>query len=124
MNQAVLSSFIWSVADLLRGNYKPHEYGRFILPFTVLRRLDCVRGFTVVDVASRIGIPKHTLYGWVQAAKKTVPASGAAVAPRQGADRALAANEQRPHSAHGYKPPATVRRNWSEPDTIHPGLTA
>ena len=33
-------------------------------------------------------------------------------------------NEQRPHSAHGYIPPATVRRNWSEPDTIHPGLTA
>ncbi|WP_275452954.1 transposase [Stenotrophomonas acidaminiphila] len=32
------------------------------------------RGFTVVDVASRIGIPKHTLYGWVQAAKKTVRA--------------------------------------------------
>ncbi len=34
------------------------------------------RGFTVVDVASRIGIPKHTLYGWVQAAKKTVRAPG------------------------------------------------
>jgi len=33
-------------------------------------------------------------------------------------------NEQRPHSAHSYKPPATVRRHWSEPDTIHPGLTA
>jgi transposase InsO family protein len=33
-------------------------------------------------------------------------------------------SEQRPHSAHGYKPPATVRRNGSEPDTIHPGLTA
>ena len=33
-------------------------------------------------------------------------------------------NEQRPHSAHGYKPPATVRRDWSEPDNIHPGLTA
>jgi type I restriction-modification system DNA methylase subunit len=30
-----LSSFIWSVADLLRGKYKPHEYGRVILPFTV-----------------------------------------------------------------------------------------
>ena len=42
MNHSALSSFIWSVADLLRGNYKPHEYGRFILPFTVLRRLDCV----------------------------------------------------------------------------------
>ena len=42
MNQAALSSFIWSVADLLRGDYKPHEYGQVILPFTVLRRLDCV----------------------------------------------------------------------------------
>jgi type I restriction enzyme M protein len=37
-----LSSFIWSVADLLRGNYKQSEYGKVILPFTVLRRLDCV----------------------------------------------------------------------------------
>ncbi len=36
------SSFIWSVADLLRGKYKPHEYGQVILPFTVLRRMDCV----------------------------------------------------------------------------------
>jgi type I restriction enzyme M protein len=35
-------SFIWSVADLLRGPYKPHQYGRVILPMTVLRRLDCV----------------------------------------------------------------------------------
>ena len=33
-------------------------------------------------------------------------------------------NERRPHSAHGYKPPASVRRNWSEPDTITTGLTA
>jgi hypothetical protein len=32
----------WSVADLLRGDYKQSEYGRVILPFTVLRRLDCV----------------------------------------------------------------------------------
>ncbi len=37
-----LSAFIWSVADLLRGDYKQSEYGRVILPFTVLRRLDCV----------------------------------------------------------------------------------
>lgn len=35
-------SFLWSVADLLRGNYKQSEYGRVILPFTVLRRLDQV----------------------------------------------------------------------------------
>lgn len=35
-------SFIWSVADLLRGPYKPPQYGRVILPLVVLRRLDCV----------------------------------------------------------------------------------
>ena len=33
-------SFIWSVADLLRGDYKAHQYGSMILPFVVLRRLD------------------------------------------------------------------------------------
>ncbi len=37
-----LANFIWSVADLLRGDYKQSEYGKVILPFTVLRRLDCV----------------------------------------------------------------------------------
>ncbi|MCK5943357.1 MAG: SAM-dependent DNA methyltransferase [Planctomycetes bacterium] len=37
-----LSSLLWSVADLLRGDYKQSEYGKVILPFTVLRRLDCV----------------------------------------------------------------------------------
>jgi len=36
------AAFIWSVADLLRGDYKQSEYGRVILPFVVLRRLDCV----------------------------------------------------------------------------------
>ena len=38
------AGFIWSVADLLRGDYKQSEYGRVILPLTVLRRLDCVLG--------------------------------------------------------------------------------
>ncbi len=42
MNAQNLSAFIWSVADLLRGDYKQSEYGKVILPFTVLRRLDCV----------------------------------------------------------------------------------
>ena len=37
-----LSSFIWSVADLLRGDYTQSEYGKVILPFTILRRLDCL----------------------------------------------------------------------------------
>ncbi len=36
------SAFIWSVADLLRGDYKQSEYGRVVLPLTVLRRLDNV----------------------------------------------------------------------------------
>ena len=35
-------SFIWNIAELLRGPYKPHQYGRIIIPMTVLRRLDCV----------------------------------------------------------------------------------
>ena len=34
-------SLIWSVADILRGDLKPHEYGQTILPFVVLRRLEC-----------------------------------------------------------------------------------
>ena len=42
MNQQSLSALIWSVADLLRGDFKQSEYGRVILPFTILRRLDCV----------------------------------------------------------------------------------
>jgi type I restriction enzyme M protein len=42
MNHQSLSAFIWSVADTLRGDYKQSEYGKVILPFTILRRLDCV----------------------------------------------------------------------------------
>lgn len=35
-------NFIWSVADLIRGPYRPNQYGKVMLPLTVLRRLDCV----------------------------------------------------------------------------------
>ena len=57
MNQQSLSAFIWSVADLLRGDYKQSEYGRVILPFTVLRRLDCVLAPTKAAVpTSRIAL--------------------------------------------------------------------
>jgi len=42
MAETNLSAFIWAVAELLRGDYRQSEYGRVILPFTVLRRLDCV----------------------------------------------------------------------------------
>ena len=42
-NYNEISSFIWNVCDdVLRGLFKQHEYGDIILPFTVLRRLDCV----------------------------------------------------------------------------------
>ena len=42
-NYNQISSFIWNVCDdVLRGMFKQHEYGDIILPFTVLRRLDCV----------------------------------------------------------------------------------
>ena len=37
-----LGTFLWSIADQLRGVYKPHQYGDVILPMTILRRLDCV----------------------------------------------------------------------------------
>lgn len=38
-----LAELVWSVADLLRRDFKSSEYGSVILPFTVLRRLECVR---------------------------------------------------------------------------------
>ena len=46
-------SFIWSVADLLRGDYKAHEYGQVILPLTVLRRQDCVLDPTKAAVVAK-----------------------------------------------------------------------
>ena len=42
MNFSELANFIWQVADLLRGDYKRADYGKIILPFTLLRRLECV----------------------------------------------------------------------------------
>jgi len=47
------AAFIWSVADLLRGDYKQSEYGKVILPLTVLRRLDCVLEPTKAAVLAR-----------------------------------------------------------------------
>ena len=42
MNFNGIAGFIWSVADLLRGDYKQSDYGKIVLPFTLLRRLECV----------------------------------------------------------------------------------
>jgi len=36
------ANLIWKIADLLRGPYQPNQYGDVILPFTILRRLDCI----------------------------------------------------------------------------------
>lgn len=55
MSETNLSAFIWSVADLLRGDYKQSEYGKVILPFTVLRRLDCV----LEDTKARVLVEKE-----------------------------------------------------------------
>ena len=46
-------AFIWSVADLLGGDYKAHEYGRVILPLTVLRRLDATLAPTKAAVLAK-----------------------------------------------------------------------
>lgn len=55
------AAFIWSVADLLRGDYKQSEYGKVILPLTVLRRLDCVLEPTKVNVLERYERIKGTI---------------------------------------------------------------
>jgi hypothetical protein len=47
------AAFIWSVADLLRGDYKQSEYGKVIMPLVVLRRLDCVLELTKAKVLER-----------------------------------------------------------------------
>ena len=45
-----LSNFIWQVADLLRGPYRPPQYERVMSPLTMLRRFDCVLKPTKLDV--------------------------------------------------------------------------
>jgi type I restriction enzyme M protein len=49
-NFSELANFLWSVADHLRGDYKQADYGKVILPFTLLRRLECVLEGTKKDV--------------------------------------------------------------------------
>lgn len=49
-----LASYIWSLADLLRGDFKQSQYGRIILPFTLLRRLECVFSEHKADVLAEL----------------------------------------------------------------------
>ncbi|UDY22455.1 type I restriction-modification system subunit M [Nocardioides sp. Kera G14] len=57
---SVLGSAIWSIADILRGPYRPNQYGAVILPFTILRRLDCIlepERETVRELGEKYGNP-------------------------------------------------------------------
>ena len=49
-NHHELANFIWQIADLLRGPYRPPQYERVMLPLTVLRRFDCVLASTKAKV--------------------------------------------------------------------------
>lgn len=55
-----LVNVIWSIADLLRGDFKRSEYGRFILPLVVFRRLDCLLANTKSDVLAE----NRSIVGW------------------------------------------------------------
>lgn len=52
-NFSSTAAFLWSVADLLRGDFKQSQYGRIILPFTLLRRLECVLEDSKPDVLAK-----------------------------------------------------------------------
>lgn len=54
-----LSSFVWSIAEILRGDFKQSEYGKVILPFVVMRRLDCIlEGSKEAVIAAETKLPK------------------------------------------------------------------
>jgi type I restriction enzyme M protein len=52
MTHQELANFIWQIADLLRGPYRPPQYERVMLPFVVLRRFDCVLAQTKAKVVA------------------------------------------------------------------------
>jgi len=67
MNQTVqksthvqnLGSFVWSIAEILRGDFKQSDYGKVILPFIAMRRLDCILEATKPAVlAAEKGLPR------------------------------------------------------------------
>lgn len=55
-NFSSMAAFLWSVADLLRVDFKQSQYGRVILPFTVLRRLECVLAPTKQAVLDKLPV--------------------------------------------------------------------
>ena len=59
MSETNNAAFIWSIANLLRGTYKPADYGKVILPFTVLRRLDSALEASKTKVLEEFGKNKN-----------------------------------------------------------------
>ena len=59
MSESNNAAFIWSIANLLRGTYKSADYGKVILPFTVLRRLDSALEATKSKVLDEFGEHKN-----------------------------------------------------------------
>jgi type I restriction enzyme M protein len=62
-NISQLAAYIWSLAELLRGDFKQSQYGRVILPFTILRRLECVleatKGKVLKEAEKHTGSPEE-----------------------------------------------------------------
>lgn len=58
-----LANFIWDIADLLRGPYRPPQYERVMLPLVVLRRFDCVLAATKPRVLAEYEARKDKLKG-------------------------------------------------------------
>ena len=77
------AAFIWSVADLLRGDYKQSEYGRVILPLTVLRRLDCVLEPTKAKVLAEYEQAQGQGRQLRPGPRAGSPASSSSATPRQ-----------------------------------------
>ena len=75
-NFSQTAAFIWSVADLLRGDFKQSQYGRIILPFTLLRRLECVLEETKANVVAEsqriaeMGLPEEAQEKFIIRASK------------------------------------------------------
>ncbi|MDH5803508.1 MAG: type I restriction-modification system subunit M [Gammaproteobacteria bacterium] len=78
-NFSQVAAYIWSLADLLRGDFKQSQYGRVILPFTLLRRLECVLEdskeavLKEYSIASKKKLNEEAMEKWIlnKACKKT-----------------------------------------------------
>ena len=96
------AAFIWSVADLLRGDYKQSEYGRVILPLTVLRRLDCVLEPTKAKVLDE---PRAAgRQGRATSSRSCVRPPARAVLQHLAADMTPAARRPGPHRRQPAQP--------------------